>query len=159
MNCVGSTPRNKRAPGRGRRALLAGLCLAALGGCQARYRVGERVLVTVGEGERAAYVVSVEGPARYRVRFEGVGDGRETAVTADRIAGRAPAPGSGLARDEPARAEDFAVGDRLRVTWGGSPCAATVLALEPGGRLLVRYDGLETDWDESIPLERVLGRR
>ncbi len=161
--------------------LLAGLALAALvvtlPGCKRPYRVGEHVLVEWEEGSGQyypAFVIERVGSSRYRVHFEGYDTRFDEDVGIDRIAGRvdgpvpAPPPPKKVARGVSSAQPDagaavlvnpYKVGDRLRVRWRGSVYAATVLEVVAKDRVLVRYDGFESAWDETVPLDRVVSRR
>jgi hypothetical protein len=72
-----------------------------------------------------------------------------------RAAGSATAPDGGAALV----ANPYKAGDRLRVRWRGSIYPATVMEVIAKDRVLVRYDGHESAWDEIVQLERILGRR
>jgi hypothetical protein len=169
------------SPWRGPARLAAHLALAAavalLPGCKRPYRIGERVLVEWEEGTSQyypAFIVERVGSSRYRVHFEGYDTRFEEDIGADRIAGRvdgpvvAPPPPKKVARGASSASADagtavlvnpYKTGDRLRVRWRGSVYPATVLDVVTKDRVLVRYDGFESAWDESVQLDRVVSRR
>jgi hypothetical protein len=41
------------------------------------------------------------------------------------------------------------------VQWNGAWYAATVLAVQPDGRVRIQYTGWSSSWDETVPRERV----
>ena len=51
----------------------------------------------------------------------------------------------------------YKVGARVRVQWNGKPYGATVLEVLPAERYRVHYDGMGSEWDETIEPSRVLG--
>jgi hypothetical protein len=146
-------------------------------GCKRPYRVGEHVLVEWEEGTNQyypAFVIERIGSSRYRVHFEGYDTRFDEDVGSDRIAGRvdgpapAPPPPKKVARGVSSATPDagaallvnpYKAGDRLRVRWRGTVYAATVLDVVAKDRVLVRYDGFESAWDEIVPLDRVISRR
>jgi hypothetical protein len=159
-------------------ALLLALTLALVAGCKRPYRVGEHVLVEWEEGTSqyyAAYILERVGATRYRVHFEGYDSRFDEDVGFDRIGGRvegpvpAPAPPRKVARSAGSQtpldggaavvANPYKAGDRLRVRWRGSIYPATVIDVIAKDRVLVRYDGHESAWDEIVQLDRILGRR
>ena len=153
-------------------ALLA-LSLLAVSGCKKPFRVGEYVLVDWEENRPfPAYITEKTGSARYRVHFDGYDCDQE--VSLERIKGRVqgpvpqPTPGklpcahavpvtSGSAPAvTPAQ---FKPNDHVRVTWRGTIYSATVLQVVTKDRFLVHYEGLESAWDETVTLDRIVGRR
>jgi hypothetical protein len=162
---------------RGLRILLV-LAFLLLVGCKRPYRIGEHVLVEWEEGSSQyypAYILERVGATRYRVHFEGYDSRYDEDVGFDRISGRvegpvpAPPPPRKVARaagsqtpvdgGAPVVANPYKPGDRLRVRWRGSVYPATVISVEAKDKVLVRYDGHESAWDEAVPLERIIGRR
>ena len=53
----------------------------------------------------------------------------------------------------------FKPNDHVRLTWRGTIYSATVLQVIAKDRFLVHYEGLETAWDETVGLDRIVGRR
>lgn len=162
-----------------RRSFVAfGIALLLPTGCKRPYRVGEHVLVEWEEGSPnlyPGYIVERISETRYRIHFDGYDTRFDADVSVDRIRGRvtgpvvAPPPPKhvarvvGLPREPDAGAalvvNPYKVGDRLRVRWRGSVYAAYVLEVVAKDRVLVRYEGHESAWDEVVPLERIVGKR
>jgi hypothetical protein len=153
-------------------ALLAVFPLA-LGGCKKPYRVGEYVMVD-WEDERpfAAYIKGKLSTTRYRVHFDGYDCDQD--VSLERIKGRVqgpvppPTPGKlPCAHAAPAPSGSapivtiaaFKANDHVRVTWRGTIYSATVLQVIDKNRFLVHYEGLESAWDETVTLDRIVGKR
>ena len=152
------------------------LCLLVWG-CNKPYRIGEYVMVEWEGREYPAYIIAKKGRSRYRVHYEGFNSRWDEDVTLDRIKGRVrgavkpPPPPPKVARasglkpvpsgssGKALRVAPYKVGDRLRVRWRGSVYTARVLVVEAPDRFLVHYEGHESAWDESIELERIVGRR
>ncbi len=152
---------------------LCALASCALLGCKKPYRVGEYVLVDWEENRPfAAYITEKTGSARYRVHFDGYDCDQE--VSLERIKGRVqgvpplptpgklpcahavPAPSGSAPAVMPA---PFKPNDHVRVTWRGAIYSATVLQVVAKDRFLVHYEGLESAWDETVSLDRIVGRR
>ncbi len=154
------------------RSLVLALVLAA---CKKPYRVGEHVLVEWEPGKLyPAHVLEVNGPARYRVHFDGYDSHWDEDVGIDRIRGRVqgavtpPPPPAKVARALGAPTgsatvaegiNPFREGDRVRVTWRGSVYGAIVLKAVGRDRVLVHYEGHENAWDEEVVLDRIVSRR
>jgi hypothetical protein len=154
-------------------ALSAALALATLSSCKKPYRVGEYVLVDWEENRPfAAYITDKISTTRYRVHFDGYECDQE--VSLERIKGRVEgavpqaSPGKlpcahalpALSSSAPAvTPAPFKPGDHVRVTWRGTIYSATVLQVVAKDRFIVHYEGLESAWDESIALDRIVGRR
>jgi hypothetical protein len=146
-----------------------------LSACKKPYRVGEHVLVEWEEGKLyPAHVIEVNGPARYRVHFDGYDAHWDEDVGIDRIRGRvqgavaSPPPPAKVARALGAPAgsakvaegiNPFHEGDRVRVTWRGSVYGAIVLEVVGRDKVLVHYEGHENAWDEVVVLDRIVSRR
>ena len=158
---------------RSRAFLTLAVLSCALSGCKKPYRVGEFVLVDWEENRPfAAYITDIVGTSRYRVHFDGYDCDQE--VSFDRIKGRVdgpvpqatpgklpcahavPAPsGSGPVLTIAA----YKANDHVRVTWRGTIYPAIVLQVIDKDRFLVHYDGLESAWDETVTLDRIVGKR
>lgn len=158
--------------------LVLTLTLALPLGCKRPYRIGEHVLVEWEEGSSQyypAYILERVGATRYRVHFEGYDSRYDEDIGFDRISGRVEGPvptpppprkvaraaGSQTPADggAPVVANPYKPGDRLRVRWRGSIYPATVIEVVAKDKVLVRYDGHESAWDEVVQLDRILGRR
>lgn len=149
------------------------LPLLAISGCKKALRVGDYVLVDWEENRAfPAYITEKTGAARYRVHFDGYDCDQE--VSLERIKGRvqgpvAPAPPGKLpcAHAVPAPSGSapaitpapFKPNDHVRVTWRGTVYSATVLQVVTKDRFVVHYEGLESAWDETVSLDRIVGRR
>ncbi len=149
------------------------LCLLALGACKKPYRVGEYVLVDWEENRPfPAFITDKVSATRYRVHFDGFDCDQD--VSLERIKGRVegtpptPSPGKlpcapavpAVASSAPAvTPAPYKPGDHVRVTWRGSVYSATVLSVVAKDRFVVHYEGLESAWDETITLDRIVGRR
>ena len=154
------------------RALFA-CWLVGISGCKKPFRVGEYVLVDWEENRAfPAYITEKTGSTRYRVHFDGYDCDQE--VSLERIKGRVqgavpPAtPGKfpcahvvpATSGSSPAITQaPFKPNDHVRVTWRGAIYSATVLQVVAKDRFVVHYEGLESAWDETVTLERIVGRR
>ena len=153
--------------------LLLGALALSLAACKKPYRVGEYVLVDWEENRPfPAYITEKTGAARYRVHFDGYDCDQE--VSFERIKGRVegplppPVPGKlPCAHAVPATSGSapaitsapFKLNDHVRVTWRGTIYSATVLQVVAKDRFVVHYEGLESAWDETVGLDRIVGRR
>lgn len=161
-----------------RRLAIAELALASsftlLSACKDPYRVGEHVWVEWEGRDYPAFIIEQESKARFRVHFDGYDARWDEDVTLDRIKGRvegeakSPPPPDRVARamglrPKPAGSSGapspYKVGDRVRVRWRGSVYSATVQAVPSSERCLIHYDGYGSEWDETVPIERIIGRR
>ena len=158
-------------------ATVATLVLCFGVSCKRPYRVGEHVLVEWEDGTNnlyAGYIIDRVGETRYRIHFEGYDSRFDENVSFDQIKGRVTGPGVahpppahvarvvGLPREPDAGAalvNPYKPGDRLRVRWRNSIYSAIVLEVTTKDRVLVRYEGHESAWDEIVPLERIVGKR
>jgi len=150
--------------------------------CEEPYRIGEYVLVEWEKGRPAypAYIVGQNGPASYRVHYDGYGSRWDEDVTLDRIKGRVkghvlrpPPPkkvqqaqgrqpakkksdagGKGSTSASPV--SQYQVGDRIKVRWRGTVYSATVLGVVGQDKYLIHYDGHESVWDETVGVNRIV---
>jgi hypothetical protein len=147
------------------------LAISALAGCRRSHQVGDHVLVDWRGGDYPAVIVSVEGPSKFHVHYDGFSEDWDEVIPATRIRGRlsttptAPPPGpapsharakaaaSGSAAPVPPSV--YRVGDRVRVEWHGSIYQATVVAALGDDRYRVHYEGYGNEWDEDIALSRI----
>jgi hypothetical protein len=140
--------------------------------CSESYRVGEYVMVLwQQEGPYPAYILKKKDKRWYRVHFDGYPESCDEDVSLDRIQGRVeatpttlpppagitcvirkPVPGAGA----PA---PYKENDRVRVVWRGSVYTATITKVIAHDKFLVHYEGYEKEWDETVPLDRIIGRR
>ncbi len=158
------------------RGAIAAIVLAAslLVACGDDYRIGEYVWVSWDGRDYPAYVIDHRSKSRYRVHYDGYDTRWDEDVTLDRVKGRIkgtvvpPPPPAKVARamgltprpsGSAGAPSEFAVGDRVRVRWRESVYLATVVSLAGAGRVRVHYDGYGSEWDETIPGDRILGKR
>lgn len=147
------------------------LGMTALGGCRHDYRVGDHVLVERKGTECGAVIVSVEGPAKFRVHYDGYNDEWDETIPGTRLRGRLSgpvptaavtkrgAPGASASASASAAPPSFyRVGDRVRVEWHGATYTATVVAVLGAERYRVHYEGYGSEWDESIDFARIQRR-
>lgn len=154
------------------------LALTLLGGpsCKERYVVGDHVMVEWEGADYPAVVLSVEGPARYRVHYDGYDSIWDENVNVSRIKGpiqgpvlappppakvvrRGGGPVSSAASSGPVAVSRYKVGTRVRVEWHGKPYSATIVEVLPGERYRVHYDGFGPEWDETIDQPRIVSPR
>lgn len=150
------------------------LLASALSSCKKPYRIGEHVWVEWEGRDYPAYIVDQKDRARLRVHFDGYDVRWDEDVTVDRIKGRIegpvkhPPPPEKVARamgirPKPAASagapSQYKVGDRVRVRWRGSVYAAVVQEVPGPDRLRIHYEGYGSEWDETVDIERVVGRR
>jgi hypothetical protein len=142
--------------------------------CRDHYRIGEYVWVEWEGRDYPAYIIEQKGKSKLRVHFDGYDSRWDEDVTPERIKGKVqgpaapPPPPEKVARalgilPKPAASAGapsaYAVGDRVRVRWRGSNYAATIVAIDAPGNLTVHYDGYGSEWDESVPEDRIVGKR
>lgn len=146
-----------------------------IAGCKDNYVIGDHVLVEWDGNDYPAVIISVEGPARFRVHYDGYDRIWDENVNQTRIKGRvkgpviappppekvlkrggAPASSHSAAVAAPSR---FREGTRVRVQWHGKPYSATIVQVLGGERYRVHYDGFGTEWDETIEASRILTPR
>jgi len=146
-----------------------------LSGCRDHYRIGEYVWVEWEGRDYPAYIIDQKGKAKFRVHFDGYDSRWDEDVTPERIKGKVqgpapppPPPPEKVARalgllPKPAgsagAASSYAAGDRVRVRWRGSNYAAIIVAVVAPGTLTVHYEGYGSEWDETIPEDRIVGKR
>ncbi|MCU0691233.1 MAG: hypothetical protein MUF54_07525 [Polyangiaceae bacterium] len=161
-----------------RRYLLACLLLVPVTlvpGCKNRYVVGDHVLVEWEDNDYPAVIIAVEGPARYRVHYDGYDSIWDETVNVTRVKGRvagpivAPPPPSKVIRRGGAPAATasgnsgvpsrYRQGERVRVTWHGEIYAATIVEVLGSERYRVHYEGFGPEWDETIDVSRIRSPR
>jgi hypothetical protein len=148
-----------------------GLLLLLCVGCSKTYRIGDYVMVMWRQaGPYPAYVLEHTG-RRYRVHFDGYPDRCDEDVLVDEIVGVAtppvvapanPPPGVSCVRPKPTPDEGvtqvYKAGDRVKVTWRGSAYPAVILEVIARDRFRVNYEGHEEQWNETVSLDRIVGR-
>ena len=165
-----------------RRALLVGtvsafapLPLFAVS-CKEHYVVGDHVLVEWEGNDYPAVIIEVEGPARYRVHFDGYDSIWDQSVNVTKIKGRVTVPvtpppppakvlrrmgapvGSASAGDggTPSR---YKQGQRVRVRWHGKVYPATIVEVLGDEHYRIHYEGFGEEWDETIEVSRIKATR
>jgi hypothetical protein len=160
----------KDALGRGFAHMLFGAVL--LLGCRSSYRVGEHVWVDDDAGVHPAFVRETRSGTRLLVQYQGCDETWVREVTLDRVKGRIAAE-TPVSRDRFACLKDaaadgdgvlaastpFKVGDKVRVRWRGSVYPAVVVTVVAADRFTVHYEGYEDAWDETVSVQRIVGRR
>ena len=140
--------------------------------CKRPYRVGEHIWVDNDAGVFPAFVREKRGGTRLLVHYQGCDDGWMREVTLDRVKGRvakdtAMSPEKfacvkdAASKGDKAAALDtpFKAGDKVRVKWRGSVYSAVVVRVEAPDRFRIHYEGHETVWDETVAIDRIVGRR
>ena len=141
-------------------------------GCRGSYRVGEHIWVDDDAGVHPAFVREVRRGTRLVVQYQGCDETWIREVTLDRIKGRI-VPETPVSRDRYACLKDaaadgekvvaastpFKVGDKVRVRWRGSVYPAVVVTVVAADRFTVHYEGYEAAWDETVSVQRIVGRR
>ncbi|MBN1608562.1 MAG: hypothetical protein JW940_18165 [Polyangiaceae bacterium] len=159
-----------RFRGRGVARSLVGVVV--LLGCRSSYRVGEHIWVDNDAGVYPAFVREARGGTRLLVQYQGCDKTWVREVTLDRIKGRIAAE-TPVSRDRYACLKDaaadgdkvvaastpFKVGDKVRVRWRGSVYPAVVVTVVAADRFAVHYEGYEAAWDETVSIQRIVGRR
>jgi hypothetical protein len=105
------------------------------------------------------------------VHFDGYPDRCDEEVLVDEVIGLAtppvaapanPPPGVSCVRPKPTAEEGVAqvykAGDRVKVTWRGSAYPAVILEVIARDRFRVSYEGHEEQWNETVTLDRIVGR-
>ena len=163
---------------RSRRAVLVGLalCLAPVSllpvSCKEQYVVGDHVLVEWEGNDYPAVIIEVEGPAKYRVHYDGYDSIWDESVNVTKIKGRVlgatippPPPakvvrrggapvGSASAADGGTLSR-YEKGQRIRVRWNGKVYPATIVEVLGDERYRVHYEGFGNEWDETIEVSRI----
>jgi hypothetical protein len=124
------------------------------------------------QGPYPAYILAAKGTRRFRVHFDGYPDRCDEEVNLESIQGRVqidgpspPPPPRGVScvATQPTRAAGapalYKEADRVRVSWRGSTYPATIVKVIAHDRFLVHYDGHEQEWDEVVPIDRIVGLR
>ncbi len=153
------------------------LCAAPIGamGCKQNHVVGDHVLVEWEGSEYPAVIISIEGPARYRVHFDGYDPIWDENVNVTRIKShikgpmiappppakvlkRGGAPASSAMGDT-AMPSRYKVGTRVRVEWHGMVYGATIVELRGVELYRIHYEGFGSEWDETVDGSRIVGTR
>lgn len=163
---------------RTRRSLLLALALCVLPSslvwtsCKEVYVVGDHVLVEWEGNDYPAVIIEVEGPARFRVHYDGYDSIWDETVNITRVKGRVKGPvvpppppakvlrrggapaGSASAADG-GMLSRYKEGQRVRVLWHDKVYPATIIEVLRDERYRVHYDGFGNEWDETIDVSRI----
>ena len=160
------------------RVVALSLLMTALGAvsCKDSYAIGDHVLVEWEANDYPAVIIDVEGPARFRVHYDGYDGIWDETVNIARVKSRidgpvqspppppkvlrrggAPATSSSAGQVQiPTR---YKQGQRIRVVWHGRVYHATVVEAYSEERYRVHYDGFGPEWDETIDVSRIKEQR
>jgi hypothetical protein len=145
-----------------------------LAACRRAHQVGDHVLVAWRGSDYPAVIVGVEGPSKFHVHYDGFSEDWDEVIPATRIRAslstapspastgpqparrRPPTSASGSASAAPLPPSVYKLGDRVRVEWHGSTYTASVITVLGDDRYRVHYEGYGSEWDEDIPLSRIL---
>lgn len=145
------------------RTAVLGLALLTLVACKRHYGVGDHVYVEWEGQEYPAMILSLEGPSKFKVHYDGYDTIWDEVVVKDRIKKRVEGP---VVTPEPpakvrakalaaAQTNIYKVGDRVRVEFHGHVYPATVIGIIGQERYRVHYDGYGPEWDETIGRDRI----
>jgi hypothetical protein len=137
---------------------------ALLLGCKRSYDVGDHVLVEWEGKDYPAVIVSVEGPAKFKVHYDGYDDVWDEEVPRARIKGEVPP--EGVIHPEPppkvqakaleaAQTNLYKISDKVRVEWHGQLYPAQIIGIVGREKYRVHYDGYGDEWDETVGLSRI----
>jgi hypothetical protein len=146
--------------------LLVVALLAGPVACKRPYGIGDYVLVTWEGQDYPAHIVASEGPAKFKVHYDGYDNVWDEVVTRERIKGLVegvpPQP------DPPAKVRakaltaaqtnQYRIGDRVKVEWHGQVYPASVRAIVGQERYKIHYEGYGDEWDEIVGLARIQAR-
>lgn len=140
-------------------ALLLALALA----CSRQYSVGDQVLVEWEGKEYPAKIVSIEGPTRFKVHFDGYDVIWDEVVSKDRVKGFVegkvihpePPPKVRAKAVSATQTNIYKIGDRVRVEWHGQLYPAVITAIVGQERYRIHYEGYGPEWDEQVGVSRI----
>lgn len=147
-------------PSRAAVLLCASLALAA---CKRSYAVGDHVMVEWEGKNYPAYVMEAQGPAKFKIHYDGYDTIWDEVIARDRIRGLVEGP---VVPPEPpakvrtkamkaAQTNQYKMGDHVRVEWHGQIYPATINGIVGHEKYRVRYDGYGQEWDEIVGLNRI----
>lgn len=144
-------------------AALFALALAFVAACGRSYRVGDDVMVEWEGKEYPGVILSADGPAKFKIHYEGYDEAWDELVPKSRIKGLRtgseprPEPPAKVRQKamEAAQTNTYRVGDTVRVEWRGRFYAAQILDVVGKERYLVHYEGYPHEFDENIGLSRI----
>lgn len=137
-----------------------------LAGCKPKYGVGDHVMVQWEGAEYPAHILEAQGPAKFKVHYDGYADVWDEVIPKDRIKGlvegpvRIPEPPQKVRAKalQAAQSNRYKINDRVRVEWHGQIYPATVTGIVGQEQYRVRYDGYGPEWDEIVGLIRIQPR-
>lgn len=152
-------------------ALAFALCFSVIS-CKETYVVGDHVMVEWENNDYPAFIIAMEGPARFRVHFDGYDSIWDETVNVSRLKGRVKGPVQpppppakvlrlGGAPVASASAPDAAAPSRykqdqkVRVLWHDKVYPATIIEVLKDERYRVHYDGFGPEWDETVEVGRI----
>jgi hypothetical protein len=135
-------------------------------GCQETYRVGDEVMVEWEGKHYPAVILATEGPAKFRIHYDGYDEAWDETVPKSRIQGlrkgdepRPEPPAKVKQRAlEAAQTNTYRVGDQVRVEWSGRYYPAQIVDVVGKERYRVHYEGYGAEWDETVGLDRMQPR-
>jgi hypothetical protein len=147
-----------------RRFVTALFLVCLLSACKPSYDVGDHVLVEWEGKEYPAVIVSVEGPASFKIHYDGYDDVWDEVVPKARIKGAVPP--EGVVHPEPppkvqakaleaAQTNLYKIGDRVRVEWHGQLYPAQIVGIVGREKYRVHYEGYGDEWNETVGLSRI----
>src|SRR5260221_12083707 len=113
-----------------RRALF--FLLLVLTGCRRAHQVGDHVLVDWRGDDYPAVIVSIEGPAKFHVHYDGYSDDWDESIPATRIRGRLSASSTQIGGAAPTKI-------RIRPGQSATPSASASARGAPAPRSLSSY--------------------
>jgi hypothetical protein len=135
-------------------------------GCQETFRVGDEVMVEWEGKHYPAVILTAEGPAKFRIHYDGYDEAWDEVVPKSRIQGlrkgdepRPEPPAKVKQRSlEAAQTNTYRVGDQVRVEWSGRYYPAQIIDVVGKERYRVHYEGYGSEWDETVGLNRMQPR-
>jgi hypothetical protein len=148
-----------------RAALLAVVLLVCVA-CSRSYRAGDEVMVEWEGKEYAAVILSLDGPTKFKVHYDGYDEAWDEVVVRSRIKGYRkgdeprPEPPAKVRQKAAlaAQTNTYRLGDHVRVEWSGRYYPAQIVDVVGKERYRVHYEGYGTEWDENVSLNRIQPR-
>lgn len=163
--------RKPYASGRWIGTIVFALCFSLVS-CKETYVVGDHVMVEWENDDNPAYIIAMEGPARFRVHFEGYDSIWDETVNVSRLKGRVKgpvhpppppakvlrlggAPVASASAPDAAAPSRYKQDQKVRVLWHDKVYPATIIEVLKDERYRVHYDGFGPEWDETIEVGRI----